>query len=68
MMVAAVVLLAISACLAWFAAGIMYERRHAQALIRERELVAEAYLVGLRNIQQELIRQVQTHGGAPWLN
>ena len=68
MIAATITLLAVAGCLTSFTAGIVWERRHAQALIRERELVAEAYLVGLRTIQQELIRQIQTHGGAPWLN
>jgi hypothetical protein len=68
MITVAITLLAVAGGLASFAAGIRWERRHWRDLMRERDQVAEAFLTGLAGLQKEMIRQVQIHGGAPWLN
>jgi len=68
MIAATILLLAVAGCLVSFAAGIAWERRHWRDLMRERDQVAEAFLKGLAGLQAEMIRQVQIHGGAPWLN
>jgi len=68
MIVAAYVMLVCSGLMLAFSIGVAWERRHWNELQRERERVAEAFLLAMRGIRDEIVKQVQTRGGAPWLN
>ena len=68
MIVAALVVIVCCALMIAFSFGVAWERRHWRELMRERDRVAEAFLLAVGGIRDELIKQVRTHGGAPWLN
>lgn len=68
MIVAALVLIGCSALTLSFSIGVAWERRHWRELMQERDRVAEAFMTAIRGIRDELISQVRTKGGAPWLN
>jgi len=66
--VAAYVMLAASALLLAFSVGVAWERRHWRELMRERDRVAEVFLLAVRGIRDELVKQARDQRGAPWLN
>ena len=68
MTIAALVVISCSARMLAFSVGVAWERRHWRELMRERDRVAEAFLLAMRGIRDEIVKQVQTRGGAPWLN
>ena len=68
MITASLVVINCCALMLAFSIGVAWERRHWRELMRERDRVAEAFLLAVRGIRDELIHQVRNHGGAPWLN